>query len=584
MKKKRRFTIKTKLLILSMVTIAVAVITLGVFLSISFADAAYQTATNTLKSVSNNAAQALDNSVNSAENSMVLLSSQIGYNKEFANYILTLKDDPTNDSKNHLTDALVGKDRSGDGSTIAGVMDYMVISDPDIESATMYSPIVPENTNIYNRLCYASTKKRPCPYNPNTYQELVNNPGKTIWFFETEDAAHIYVWKALVNFGVDDNYNMQVVGYIEYVFNRAKFLNCLTDTAYQDEGMILIDNKGNSVLSTKSGNKAVDNNVRENLANINDGLVRKNSYTSLRQTVSSKNWTYITYINHKSIDRTIKKSSNLIIIIVVASVIGAALVSYFLAVRELKRIKNLSTAAGAISKGDYDVRLPEVANDEITDMSTSFNVMASKVQESLKELIEQQDSISENFATILSNKSGESGNHVKRVSEYSALLAREMGFDENAIHDIRIASMLHDVGKIMIDENILHKPGRFTDEEYALMQKHVDFGGQLLKGVPGNIMQLGAIIAEYHHERWDGTGYTHHKKGDEIPVEAQITSVADVFDALVSKRCYKGAWTIEEAYNEIVAQSGKQFSPKAVEAFKKCFDGFKQIVEIYKDE
>ena len=123
-----------------------------------------------------------------------------------------------------------------------------------------------------------------------------------------------------------------------------------------------------------------------------------------------------------------------------------------------------------------------------------------------------------------------------------------------------------------------------TDEEYALMQKHVDFGGQLLKGVPGNIMQLGAIIAENHHERWDGKGYTHHKVGDEIPVEAQITSVADVFDALVSKRCYKGAWTIEDAYNEIVSQSGLQFSPRAVEAFKNRFEEFKHIVEVYKDE
>ena len=209
--------------------------------------------------------------------------------------------------------------------------------------------------------------------------------------------------------------------------------------------------------------------------------------------------------------------------------------------------------------------------------------MAGRVQDVLEELILQQDSISENFATILSNKSGESGNHVKRVSEYSAILAEEMGFDANQVHDIRIASMLHDVGKIMVDESILHKPGRFTDEEYKIMQQHVVFGGQLLQGVPGNIMQLGAIIALYHHERWDGNGYVHHLKGDEIPKEAQITSVADVFDALVSHRCYKGAWTIEEAYNEIVSQSGKQFSPAAVEAFQRRFEDFKRISEIYKD-
>ena len=96
-------------------------------------------------------------------------------------------------------------------------------------------------------------------------------------------------------------------------------------------------------------------------------------------------------------------------------------------------------------------------------------------------------------------------------------------------------------------------------------------------------MQLGAIIALYHHERWDGNGYVNHLKGDEIPKEAQITSVADVFDALVSNRCYKGAWSIEDAYNEIVSQSGLQFSPAAVEAFKKRFEDFKRIAEEYKD-
>ena len=209
--------------------------------------------------------------------------------------------------------------------------------------------------------------------------------------------------------------------------------------------------------------------------------------------------------------------------------------------------------------------------------------MATQIQDALNELILQQDSISENFAIILSNKSGESGHHVKRVSEYSAILAEELGFNEQRVHDIRIASMLHDVGKIMVDESILHKPGKFTDEEYKIMQQHVVYGGQLLKGVPGNIMQLGAIIAEYHHERYDGKGYVKGLKGDEIPIEAQITSVADVFDALVSKRCYKSAWTIEQAYDEIVAQRGTQFGPEVIDAFIKRFEDFKRIAEIYKE-
>ena len=584
MKKKIRFTIRTKLLIMSMVTIAVAVATLGIFLSVSFADSAYQTASSTLESVSFNASQGLESSVNSAESQMILLGNQIGYNKEFANYITT--DNPSVSSeheafKKHINNAFAGSDGAGDGSTIIGAMEYMVLSNSAIESAVMYSPYVNEPL-AYNHLFPTSSSIVECT--TERYDALIEHSGRAYWFFEEEDQEHFYVWKAIVNYGIDDNYSMGVVGYIEYVFNKAKFLVCITDTAYTDEGMVLLDENGFVVYSMSSGNEKIDEKVNSALSSLENGFFREGTYTAYRQNVTSKGWSYVTFIHHKSIDETIAKSIRLAVIIIIASVIVAALVSYLLAAREVNRIRKLSHAAGSISQGEYDVRLPELANDEITDVSVSFNVMAGKVQETLQELIDQQDSISENFATILSNKSGESGNHVKRVSEYSALLARELGFNENEVHDIRIASMLHDVGKIMIDESILHKPGKFTDEEYALMQKHVDFGGQLLKGVPGNIMQLGAIIAENHHERWDGNGYTHHKKGDEIPVEAQITSVADVFDALVSRRCYKGAWTIEDAYNEIVSQSGKQFSPRAVGAFQKCFDQFKHISEVYKDE
>ena len=579
MKKNVRLTIRTKLLIMSMVTIAVAVTTLGIFLSVSFAESAYQTASSTLESVALNAKQGLDSSVQSVESSMTLLANQIGYNKEFANYILTADQES---SRNHLTDALAGNDRVGDGSTIIGAMEYMVYSDKDIESATMYSPFVPENTDLaFGNLLNTAKSKITCT--EKRYEALKKDSGHSIWFFDKDSPNYIYVWKALVNFGVDDNYDMQVVGYIEYVFNRAMFLSIITDTAYTDEGMFLLDENNQVVLSLSSGKDDIDQKVSKELSSLDKGFVREGTFTSFKQSLSSKNWTYVAYIHHSSIDETILNSTLLTMVIVVASVAAAALVSYLLAAREVKRIKNLSHAAGTISNGDYGVRVPEIANDEITDVSASFNVMAGKVQETLQELIEQQDSISENFATILSNKSGESGNHVKRVSEYSAILAEELGFSPNEVHDIRIASMLHDVGKIMIDESILHKPGKFTDEEYHIMQQHVDYGGKLLQGVPGNIMQLGAIIAQCHHERWDGKGYTQELQGDKIPAEAQITSVADVFDALVSRRCYKDAWTIEQARDEIVSQSGKQFSPRVVEAFQKRFEDFKHIAEYYKD-
>ena len=579
MKQKMRFTIRVKLTIMTMISIAIAVSTLGIVLAISFSNATFQTATTTLDGVATNAQLALENSITSAETSMKLLTNTIGYNSDFANNIVNYKTDA--DAKTKVSTAMAGQNDSGDGSTIIGAMDYLIISDVDIESATMYSPYV--NESVYDRLMPIT--ESVISYSDSLYEELQKHPGDSFWFFkEINNQQKLYVWKAIVNYGVNDSDDMQVVGYIEYGFNCESFLSCLTDTKYENEGMILFDQNNQKVLDVSSGLVKIDAKVLSNIPSLKNGTKRYNNYTASKKIIAGHNWVYIAFINHSAIQKTNNRSMFITIAIVSVSVVVAALVAYLLAAREMRRIKDLSKAAGAISEGDYETRLKIAANDEITDVSKSFNVMANTVQQTLKELILQQDSISENFATILSNKSGESGNHVKRVSEYSAVLAEEMGFNANDVHDIRIASMLHDVGKIMIDESILHKPGRFTDEEYKIMQQHVVYGGKLLEGVPGNIMQLGAIIALYHHERWDGNGYVNGLKGNEIPREAQITSVADVFDALVSKRCYKGAWTIDEAYNEIVSQSGKQFSPEAVEAFKKRFEDFKHIAEIYKDE
>ncbi len=576
MQKKMRFSIRAKLSIMSMVTIAIAVVSLGVFLMTTFTNSAYQTAASTLESVSANAYSALENSIKSAETSMNLLTNQIGYNYDFANNITTVS--TSSESANKIRIAMSGQDGSGDGSTLIGAMDYLVVSDADIESATMYSPFV--NEPILSRLMPTSSSN--VEFTEERYQKLLNQPGKSFWFFQGDD--ELYVWKALVNFGVADTFDMQVVGYMEYEFNKASFLGAVTDTVYENEGMLLFDEYGNNVLSVKSNQGLADSELLNSINDLKAGMNRGNAYTACSRELTSQKWKYISYINHLSVQNTANQGITVTVLIVFVSVIAAAFVAYLLTAKEVKRIKSLSKAAASISSGDYDARLTPTANDEITDVSISFNSMAGKIQDVLNELILQQDSISENFATILSNKSGESGNHVKRVSEYSAILAEELGFNENDVHDIRIGSMLHDVGKIMVDESILHKPGRFTDEERLIMQQHVVYGGQLLKGVPGNIMRLGAIIAEYHHERWDGQGYVKGAKGDEIPKEAQITSVADVFDALVSRRCYKGAWTIEEAYNEIVSQSGKQFAPDVVEAFIRRFEDFKRISEIYKEE
>jgi putative two-component system response regulator len=133
--------------------------------------------------------------------------------------------------------------------------------------------------------------------------------------------------------------------------------------------------------------------------------------------------------------------------------------------------------------------------------------------------------------------------------------------------ELRHASLLHDIGKIGIPDRVLRKPGRLTDEEYRLMRTHTDVGSAVLAGSPSSLVRTAETIARAHHERWDGTGYPAGLAGDAIPMAGRIAAICDVFDALVSPRPYKRAWTEQEAVAELVAQRGRQFDPTLVDAF-----------------
>ena len=141
---------------------------------------------------------------------------------------------------------------------------------------------------------------------------------------------------------------------------------------------------------------------------------------------------------------------------------------------------------------------------------------------------------------------------------------------------------MHDIGKLMIPEEILDKPDKLTDEEYAIMKNHVLYGEALLAKCPGDIMKIAKTIALEHHERWDGSGYL-GMKGEDISYISRLMAVCDVFDALTSQRYYKEGWSLEDTYNEIVRQSGTQFDPDVVKLFIDNFDKFKQILKSMPD-
>ena len=199
------------------------------------------------------------------------------------------------------------------------------------------------------------------------------------------------------------------------------------------------------------------------------------------------------------------------------------------------------------------------------------------------ELYEEQQIIVSSLSELVETQSHETGQHVKRVAAYTEILCRAMGLSEEETWKISVASMMHDVGKICVPREILHKPGKLTEEEFSEIKKHVDYGYKLLENSPGEIMRLAANIAWQHHERYDGNGYQNELAGENINIFARAVAVADVFDALVSKRCYKKSWTPTQAREEILNQSGRQFDPHITKLFDEHFDEFLKVMDDYPD-
>lgn len=200
-----------------------------------------------------------------------------------------------------------------------------------------------------------------------------------------------------------------------------------------------------------------------------------------------------------------------------------------------------------------------------------------------EEIVETQKEIIFTMGEIGESRSKETANHVKRVAEYSYVIAIGLGLGEDEASLLKTVSPMHDIGKVAIPDSVLNKPGKLTEDEFDLMKSHTTIGYNLLKGSKRDLLKAAAIVAYEHHEKWNGKGYPRGLSGEDIHLYGRITAIADVFDALGSNRVYKKAWELDRILRLFEEERGQHFDPKIVDAFLEQLPAIMAIRDQYAD-
>jgi HD-GYP domain-containing protein (c-di-GMP phosphodiesterase class II) len=229
---------------------------------------------------------------------------------------------------------------------------------------------------------------------------------------------------------------------------------------------------------------------------------------------------------------------------------------------------------------DHGLLLPATAPLAGALTAIIATVVVSHMLET-RELRRTQLEIVERLGQAAESRDGETGDHLRRIGIMVERLALATGMTYDHARTLRLASALHDVGKIGVPDAVLHKPGRLDDEEWVLMRRHAQLGADILAGSKTRLIQMAEVVARTHHERWDGSGYPAGLRGEQIPLEGRICAICDVFDALVTARSYKPAWTLEAAMAELSAQAGRHFDPDLVPVFLRLApDLYRRLVPV----
>jgi len=217
-------------------------------------------------------------------------------------------------------------------------------------------------------------------------------------------------------------------------------------------------------------------------------------------------------------------------------------------------------------------------------LSDQNRALEEKVRQRTAQLDESRYEIIQRLCRAAEYKDNETGMHVLRMSYYSKLIAESYSDDRSWSDLVFQASPMHDVGKIGIPDSILLKPGKLDKDEWEMMQKHAEFGANILDNANSPLLIMSRSIALTHHEKWDGTGYPNGLKEDDIPIEGRIVAIADVFDALTSERPYKKAWAVEDVVKLIDENSGTHFDPGLVPIFHEVLPQILEIKEQYSED
>jgi putative two-component system response regulator len=258
-----------------------------------------------------------------------------------------------------------------------------------------------------------------------------------------------------------------------------------------------------------------------------------------------------------------------------------------------KETRYASLEAGAndfltkpIDNAEFRARLRNMISLRLSQKALADRAawLAEKVTEATRVILDREHEMINRLSRAAEFRDPETGAHIQRMSNYSHLIAQQLRLPLEEQELILRASPMHDIGKIAIPDSILLKPGKLDEAEFTLMKTHAEKGWEILRGSTSQLLDVAAVIARSHHEKFDGSGYPQGLKGEDIPLHGRIVSVADVFDALTSERPYKKAWEIERSVDFLQSGAGAHFDPLCVAAFLSRIDDALVIRASYQDE